>query len=344
MSDRLSDWKYKLSSMAHREKQYADESTDDSVDDPKNPKQPSTTGTDLTVKTFYEGKDSNQNYFNWVETPPKQASQRIIALHNRVAIKVYKSNDKDKPVVNGRFALTYHMIDIQNPVLIECLKEIVVKESVHLEVSAIANFKTPFRALWFCYDDIIAAQKQASEGSTLKDQMLKEQLSLLLRVMADIFGGVKKHLRSMQSSGLISYKLAWTYFRKDSIVYSPDKDCERLYKVVDTEYVQKECRKYMAINCKEITFDGETFVWKDRELEIDPFAGNKPVTELPHFPLSFHKNPEDVKARLAARGKLVLDYQGLKYCEYHGLGIHINGKNIERHNVSSGATRLLSIY
>jgi hypothetical protein len=343
MSDWKEDWKDRLHNLRHRGDYFDD--TDSSSDDPKNPKPMSTAGMDLTVKMFYEGRDSQPNFYNWVETPPKQASKRTVVAHNRVAIKVYKIKDQEKPVINGRWALKYHQLDVQNPVLIECLKDIVKKENVHLEASEVAIFRYPFRPLWFCWPDIEAAHRRAGEGSTLKEQTLTQQLALLLKVMGDIFGGMKKHLQSLQSSGLISYKYAWTYFPKDSIVYSPDKDCERLYKVEDTEIKTRPntSTQYLAINCKEITFDGESFVWQDAALEIDRFVGNKPVTELDHYPLKFHEDPEHVKATLAERGKKVLDYQGLKYCQYEGLGIYIEGQKVERHNVSACFSRPFSL-
>lgn len=146
---------------------------------------------------------------------------------------------------------------------------------------------------------------------------------------------MKIHLKNLQSSGLISFKLAWTYFLKDCIVYSPDKDCEKLCKVVDTEYLKDNCGGvHLIVKAEEIVFDGETFAWDEIKLDIKAFDGNQPVTELDHYPLSFSKDAAQIKARLSARGERVLDYQGLTYCEYSGLGVYNDDatKN-EKHNV-----------
>jgi hypothetical protein len=158
-----------------------------------------------------------------------------------------------------------------------------------------------------------------------------------VKLMGEIFGGMRTHLEHLQNSGLISFKLAWTYFPKDAIVYSPEKDCERLYKVKDTEIKPDRVGKpVLHIKCKEVSFDGESFVWKNQTLQIPAFEGNRPITEMKYYPLSFHSDPEDVKARMTVRGKKVLEYQGLTYCGYSGLGIyHDDCTENEKHNVSS---------
>lgn len=221
------------------------------------------------------------------------------------------------------------MIEIQSPILIAALKNILQKEDFHLEPTEIATFKLPFRPLWFCYDEIAALHRSNT------DESLKPHLQLLIKVMGDVFASMKIHLKNLQSSGLISFKLAWTYFPKDCIVYSPDKDCEKLCKVVDTEYLKDNCGDiHLIVKAEEIVFDGETFAWNETKLIIKAFDGNQPVTELDHYPLSFSKDAAQIKAKLSARGERVLDYQGLTYCEYSGLGVYNDDatKN-EKHNV-----------
>jgi hypothetical protein len=232
--------------------------------------------------------------------------------------------------MNGYFTLTYHMIEIQSPALVSALKDILQKEDVYLEPTEIANFKYPFRPLWFRHDEIAALHRSTTESA------LRSHLQLLLKVLSDVFGSMRTHLKNLQSSGLISFKLGWTYFPKDSIVYSPEKDCERLCRVVDTEYIKDQSGKpHLIVKAEEISFDGESFVWKDVNLDIKAFEGNRPVTELDHYPLSFHEDAAGIKSKLAARGERVLDYQGLTYCEYGGLGIYNDdATENEKHNVS----------
>lgn len=300
---------------------------------PVNPKDP-TFGTDPVSKTFYEGKNSGGGHYDWVETPPKQLNKKISRAYDRVAIKIYKVKDHEKPTITGRTPLKIHMIELQSPILVTAIKDIIRDENVFLEATETATFSAPFKPLYFCYDKIVALHDQLDN-----DDVLKKHVYLLLEVMAEIFGGFMTHLKHLKASGLISYKLAWTYFPKNSIVYGGTKDCERLCRVIDTQYVNpSNGPATLQINCQEIGFDGDKFDWKTTALEIPTFAGNLPVTSLPSYPLSFHEDQEGVKARLTARGKKVLDYQQLTYCEYAGLGLHINAGKVERHNVRLLAT------
>jgi hypothetical protein len=317
-----------------REK-YVEDYTSDSTGDeaPKAKLAPAdpTFGVDATLKTFYEGKNSNANYYDWVDTPPKQVSTKVAKANDRVAIKVYKIKDLEKAVVAGSFSLKYHMIEIQSPSLVTALRDIMKNEDIHLEPTEIATFKQPFRPLWFRYDEIASLHRKTTEVQ------LKSHLGLLMKLLGDIFGGIKAHLNNLQASGLINFKYAWMYFPKDSLIYSPDKDCERICKVIDTEIIQDQrSKKHLIVHAQDILFDGEVFAWEKTCLNIPAFEGNRPIRELDHYPLSFAEDPNGIKTRLATRGTKVLQYQGLTYCEYQGLGLfteEASGIRNEKHNV-----------
>ena len=291
----------------------------------------STFGTNPVIKTFYEGKSNGCN-INWVETPPKQLNKKVSRAYDRVAIKVYKIKDPEQPTIAGRTPLMIHTIEVQSPVLVSSLKDIVEQEGVFLEAHETATFTSPFKPLYFSYDKIIALYNKASDGSTLK-----EHLDLLTQLMAEVFGEMMTQLGHLRESKLISFKLAWTYFPRDSIIYCGAGDCERLFRVVKTEYQAKSPgSSVLVVSCRHITFDGATFEWTTACLEIPSFGGNLPISSLPHYPLSFHANASLLKANLKTRGERVLDYQGLKYCEYSGTGIS-DGAGANRHNVSNSS-------
>jgi hypothetical protein len=121
------NWKEKFTSISdkHIDDYYSDLSLEDdskaSVLATKDP----TFGVDAVSKTYYEGKNSSPSYFDWVDSPPRQMSKKAAKAQDRVAIKVYKIKDMDKPVVAGTFALKFHMLQIQSPVLVGALKDLV---------------------------------------------------------------------------------------------------------------------------------------------------------------------------------------------------------------------------
>jgi hypothetical protein len=285
-------------------------------------------GADPVVKTFYEGDRSRgDGQYEWAEYPPRQMSRKQALKADRVAIKLYKVKDTDKPVISGRFELRNHMLELQNPALISALKPILKNQEVFLDASEIARFVSPFRCLYFCADEIAQLQK------TTEEPVLKQQLTLLLHVMGSIFGNVKSQVKQLQDSGLMTYKNAWIYYPKDSMVYMPGKDTERIFKVVNTRYETKPA--LMVVKAQEIQFDGKSFAWTPIEFKIAPWTGNKPIKDVKIYPLEFHPEADVVRERILERGRKVLDYQGLSYCKYTGVAYFEGEKDIEKHNVST---------
>lgn len=69
-------------------------------------------------------------------------------------------------------------------------------------------------------------------------------------------------------------------------------------------------------------------------VDIPKFDGNLPIINLTNYPLEFHPDRDRVKVRLTERGKKVLEYQELKYCEYEGLAIFKQDMLEKKPNVS----------
>lgn len=284
-------------------------------------------GTTPIIKTLYAGKGSSQGCYNWVETPPKQLKEKTVRAYDRVAIKLYKIKDDEKDTIAGRSPMKTHAIDIQSPLLVSALKPIVEEVGFYLDENDVAKFTEPFKPLFFCYDKILALREQAS-----RDLIFNEHLELLTQLMTDLFGDMRKKLRSLRQSKLINFSLAWTYFPKGSTLFANSGDCERLFRVLDTAYVCDAEGKRLEIMCERMVFTGMTFDWKTAVLKIHAFGGNKPITDLPNYPLEFHADVQGLKKRLTTRGKKVLDYQGLEYREYIGTGVDDKYK---KYNVSN---------
>jgi hypothetical protein len=289
-------------------------------------------GAVASIKTLYEGHDSRDGIYNWVDYPPKQLSKSAAKAQDRVAIKVFKVKDLDKPVILGRWCLRYHMIEIQNPLLVAALAEVLKPHDVHLDTCENATFQYPFSELYFGYDDIVA--KHRSLDDTDAAHPLRPFLLLLIRLVDDIFADTRARVKALGADGLISFKLAWTLFPKNAAVISWGDNCELLLKVTGTSYTCTLGKNALVIRGKVLRFDGRGFLWEDYSTVIGSFSGNRPVTELPAYPLELHEAAGEVRARLTARGRKVLDHQGLTYVNYTGVAIHDEGKGgSSRHNV-----------
>ena len=288
-----------------------------------------TMGASPLVKTLYEGKNSSEGYIDWQDYPPRQISKSAAKASDRVAIKVYKIKDKDKPVVSGRFALRYHRIDIQNPLLLAALEPIIKKEEVHIDTNDVAVFNEPFRSLFFSYDGI--AEKH---NALATDDPLWPFTNLLLRVLDDVFAEVRTKRRQLVPKGLVRFQDAWSYYPKGAVVLTHGVNCDVLTKVVDTSYIKvNPTLTKLAIRVKELNFNGESFVWDEQTLDILQFEGNRPVSELRHYPLEFHSDPAGMREKMRKRGTMVLDYQGLHYALYNGIAIHQEAAKVQKHNV-----------
>jgi hypothetical protein len=306
---------------------------DKDTEEPPVPGRDKDFGANTAIKVFYESKRPSNGSINWVEKPPKQPNVKVAKTNNSFAINVFKVKDHEQPTINGMTPFKIQTVEVQSARLVSALKDIVKDEGMYLETTETAKFNAPFKPLFFSYDKILAMA-----GKKHKDALLTEHSGLLLQVMDELFSTIMMQLKYLKSSGLISYKLAWTYFAKESMVFVGTTDSERVCRATSTSY-QTHPSPHMVINCEEIAFDGVTFAWKPAQLKLPYFSGNLPVTELPSYPLSFHEDPKGVKERLTIRAKKILDYQELTYCEYTGVGLLPTQCGIQRHNVSSFQTR-----
>ncbi|KAJ4007242.1 hypothetical protein NW752_007778 [Fusarium irregulare] len=288
-----------------------------------------TFGTDAVIQTLYEGKRSDgMRDFDWRTFPPKPISKAVIKARDRVAIRVYKVKDNDRDQVSGRFALKYHRIDVQNPLLVSALEPILKKENLILNVHDIATFKAPFRPLWFCQDAIRDLYQE-----TNKDNPLKGYMQLLIRVLDECFRDLKIKRHHLLDKGLIDYQIAWTLFPRDSTIYSYGINSEFIAKVDNTEYRRKDGVNELVVNSKVISFNGKRFIWTKKELTIEAFVGNKPSRELRHYPFDMHPDQASIQDHLLARGRKALDLQGLSYCSYSGISLEPGIMGYTKHNV-----------
>jgi len=288
-------------------------------------------GANPSIKTLYEGPGSREDAYNWVDYPPKTVTKSLARAHDRVAIKVYKVKDPDKPVLSGRFSLRYYMLEIQNPLLVACLAEVLKKQEMHIEPSEPVTFKDPFVKLYFAYDDLAAKHRELLQNEP--NNSLEPFLHLLLRLLDDVFADTRAKLKALRADRLVSFRLAWAYFPRGTTVITWGNNCELLCKVKETRYTRMGNCAVFLIEGEVLQFEGRGFHWEPHTIIIESFKGNLPITELDAYPLEFHEAVEDVRARLTARGRKSLEYLGLTHAFYQGLALHVRGNVTERHIV-----------
>ena len=297
-----------------------------SDEDPKKLAPEPETGTQAKIKYYYEGKDSNptNEHYDWTDYPPKQMSPTVAKNLAMYSVAVWKIKDRDKVALGNLFPLKTYQIYVYNPQLVAAIAPILKKENVHLDLNNRATFKQPFMALFFGLPEILDLYRKTPNESSLKPH-----LELFLKVLDDTFSDLRPRVASMKSLRLIKYKTAWTYYPTGCIIHSYIKNAEILAQVEGpVEYTVEG----LNIPVKVLGFNGDAFGWRKASVKIKPFLGNKPITDLPHYPLEFHEDPAGVRKRLTERGRKMLDLQGLCYRNYEGLAIYF-GEDCESHNV-----------
>ncbi|SPO04263.1 related to TOB3 (member of AAA-ATPase family) [Cephalotrichum gorgonifer] len=277
----------------------------------------------VKVTHWYEGRDSDpsSDRYDWQLYPPKTMSAASVKTIEDTSIAVYKIKDKDKPAVGNRFPLKTHKIHIFNRELLEAIAPILKKHDLHVNVSTSHIFMAPFEPLYFSMSEFIGLRKATPDNTSLK-----RVLELLLKVLDEAFSSRRTEVKSLRAQKLINFANAWTFFPADTVLYTYGRNAESLSKVVSCSY------SIMSINLmvKVLIFDGTGFVWRKTSLKIPNFKGNVPITELSHYPLEFHEDPEGLKKTLTSRGRKVLDFQGLCYQTYNGVAVGIKA---DQHNV-----------
>ncbi|PKS11796.1 hypothetical protein jhhlp_001089 [Lomentospora prolificans] len=331
-ADDMSEWAWKWRCKllpppdpAGRSIEEIDASSDD--DPKKQSNEQPETGTHAKVKYYYEGKDSNPDAerFNWANYPPKQMSPTAVKQMDLHSVCVFKVKDREKVALGNRFPLKTYKIIIYNRQLIAAIAPIVKEEGCHLELNSNAEFKAPFVPLYFGMPGILDLYRNTRDNDSLKSH-----LELLIKVLDDTFSDLRPRVASLRAARLMNYRTAWTYFPTGCIIHTHTKNAEMLAKVDGPAAYTVEGLK---IDVKVLSFNGDAFVWRKTELEIMPFTGNKPITDLPHYPLEFHEDPAAVKKRLVERGRRVLDLQGLCYRNYNGLALNVGSEGLESHTV-----------
>lgn len=267
------------------------------------------------VKVFYPTQPKGPGRgIVWVEDPQLQ-NVKLSEPDDTPLIAVYMSTDSDRRETPGQPSFKHHILEIWSRSLIRTLIPILNSQDYHLSPSTNAMFEYPFSPLFFSFDQI---KDRFKELDTEPD---KQDRDVLLKVLHQILSPIQKEVENLRSAGLISFRTAWAFFSKNSLVYSPGEHCGRLFKVVGTRDVKNaEAPRSLAIACTEIVLDGNSFVWRDIQLDIPLFQGNKPINKLPHYPVTCHGDWQSVIQELAATGKRVLKYQGsVTHCEYKGL-------------------------
>lgn len=160
------------------------------------------------------------------------------------------------------------------------------------------------------------------------DTVSLEQLKLLLEWIGTNFElEIAAHDRCLSSeSKAIAYDKLWTLFIPGSIVHAKLQNQDRAFRVVDYWYDDDDDdNPGFNLNARFVDYDGESFGERRLDLFIPKFSGIRDVNSHDVKPFDFVDDADDIRKRLAARGKRFEELAaGQHFMQYKGIALKRN--------------------
>ncbi|GAW14684.1 hypothetical protein ANO14919_040870 [Xylariales sp. No.14919] len=286
------------------------------------PLPPEDVGTRCDTKTLYEGPKKCECCINWVEEYPSETTRESTELQSEVQRYAIVCRIK-KAHGDSKEHLELHSITIQSPLLKSILGDIFTGYPGITTTLKDVKFSQPFWEFFYCWKALTESQARY-EPESEEHKHVRE----LLGTLASQLGSGHDVARDLIRNGVITYNYLWVLFPPGTLVYShfSDRDCQ--FEVKKTKYGKgflAPSDKY-EVRCKYIEWDGESFGWKQKLIEIQEFSGTKPIQELEAYPITYNKAPEEIQSKLLERGRKFLSLGGLHHKAYNG-AIEVSGES-----------------
>jgi hypothetical protein len=206
------------------------------------------------------------------------------------------------------------------------------------------QFQLDPQLLFLYYDEIKLHYRKTLKAQLKKERKKKQKKKLMhqiahCKLMTEYldkdYKNTRKKLIPMLKAGNITFELMWALFKPNTIAYTPtygNKDDPRCFKV---DYCWKERNileeEWWMTQGRYLEYDGKIFGMGSHSVKIDVFRGARKITSLPVYPLSYHKDEEDLTKQLIERGKKFVALQGMNYRFLKGLGVSQSPTSLHVH-------------
>ncbi len=161
-------------------------------------------------------------------------------------------------------------------------------------------------------------KKKARNAAAMKAQHLK----VLVKYLDKDFAEIKKTLYPLLENDMITFDLLWALYKPNTVVYTStynDNEQPRAFKL---EYATKESSFtngiWYSVEGRYLEYDGKAFGMGTMHANVPSFKGSRKVSSLACYPIKFHKNVEELKAKLIERGKKFVALKGMNYRFHKG--------------------------
>jgi len=178
-----------------------------------------------------------------------------------------------------------------------------------------------------------------------KNADLVFEIEAALQVTKEDFAKDEENLQSLLKSGKITFETLWAIVPPNELIYTLDALSEPcVYRAARSAVCQmSDGTMSFYIHGRGVDSNGKKLGWTwSQAFEIPAFTGEKEITDLPAYPLRFHKDHVGVRQMLLERGRRRMQLHGQRFYEYSGLALHetkspLGEKGKEKLSVSDSA-------
>ncbi|KAI0967674.1 P-loop containing nucleoside triphosphate hydrolase protein [Xylaria arbuscula] len=266
------------------------------------------------------------------ETPNTETGRKSIARVDQIKEwkYIYARTSKSSTKVSGKYALVVRQIfdsdgqleetvvDIRGEALRDILATILEgAEGLRL------NEKPPViepKLLYHCAPKL-RLRLESESAAQPQDSTLIFDLEAALQLIKEDFSGDESSINSLVSKRHITFDFLWAIFPPNELIYTLDQLSEPcVYRAVNHRVRKRPDGSIVfVISSRKVDSNGKSLGWaRITGLEIPMFPGEKLISDLQVFPLSFHPEYAQTRKDLLERGRrrLLLHKQG--FYEYTG--------------------------
>ncbi|KAJ2898397.1 ATPase family AAA domain-containing protein 3B [Zalerion maritima] len=216
----------------------------------------------------------------------------------------------------------------------------------YLASDKVDQIEFPFVTLVHCWDAAQAyAQEEGSPKEPEEERQTREDWRKMLELVSKSSGNtvITQYFvdrDGLKGSGMTTFEYLWTLFPRGAFVVSkPFEGQPQIFLVEGCENPPRQLettgtRKPFKVLCFAYDWSGVRFIRVPYQLEIEPFADKKAISELPVYPLENHEadNLQAFRSELIQRGSRYVEFvtreSGKQMFRYEGAGYHRKGTGL----------------
>ncbi|GAB1311504.1 hypothetical protein MFIFM68171_01714 [Madurella fahalii] len=297
-----------------------EESKDEDKEGEDNDKPKVPVGSISEAKHIYKGASDDDGNWTWVDKYPddvEEAAENEKTATYAVVVRNQKSNDSRKK-------LEAHSIIVQSPQIRAALAEIMADyPGVACELTRL-EFEAPFKPFVHRWNELTKYLEKPD-----LDEKTKEHMKVLYDILNYEIGDNVRAFQDYVRNGVVSFKDLWMIFQPGKVVVAAYRGPLSAFEMVETEYMQNNCGKFLQVRCDCVDYGGKEFGRYQEQINIPEFIGTKKITGLKVYPMHFHEDKEALSAKLTKRGEVFEQLAGHHYKQYQGKAITWNREGNE---------------